>query len=30
MVKTLLFLPICVSNLIMQCGDIEVNPGPKY
>ena len=30
MVKTITFLTLCVSNLLMQCGDIEVNPGPKY
>ena len=30
MVKTIIFLSLCVSNLLTQCGDIEVNPGPKY
>ena len=30
MVKTIIFLSLCVSNLLMQCGDIEVNPDPKY
>ena len=30
MVKTTIFLSLCISNLPMQCGDIEVNPGPKY
>ena len=30
MVKTTIFLSLCISNLLMQCGDIEVNPGPKY
>ena len=30
MVKTIIFLSLCISNLLMQCGDIEVNPGPKY
>ena len=30
MVKTITFLSLCVSNLLMQCGDIEVNRGPKY
>ena len=30
MVKTITFLPLSVSNLLMHGGDIEVNPGPKY
>ena len=30
MVKSIIFLSLCVSNLLMQCGDMEVNPGPKY
>ena len=30
MVKTTIVLSLCISNLLMQCGDIEVNPGPKY
>ena len=30
MVKTIMFLSLCVSDLLMQCGDTEVNPGPKY
>ena len=30
MVKTTIFLSLCISNLLMQCIDIEVNPGPKY
>ena len=30
MVKTTIFLSLCISNLPMQCGDIEVNLGPKY
>ena len=30
MVKTTVFLPLCISNLLMQCDDIEVNLGPKY
>ena len=30
MVKTIMFLSLCVSNLLMQCGHIEVNPDPKY
>ena len=30
MVKTIIFLSLCVSNLLMQCDDIEVNPDPKY
>ena len=30
MVKTTIFLSLCISNLLMQCGNIEVNPGPKY
>ena len=30
MVKTVILLSLCVSNLLMQSGDIEVNPGPKY
>ena len=29
MVKAIMFLSLCVSNLLMQDGDIEVNPGPK-
>ena len=29
MVKTIIFLSFCVSNLLIQCDDIEVNPGPK-
>ena len=28
--KTTIFLSICISNLLRQCGDIETNPGPKY
>ena len=28
--KTTIFLSLCISNLLMQCGDIETNPGPKY
>ena len=28
--KTIFFLSLCVSNLLMQHGDIEVNSGPKY
>ena len=30
MLKTIAFLSLCVSNLLMHCGVIEVNPGPKY
>ena len=30
MVKTIMFLSLCVSDLLMQCGDTEVNPDPKY
>ena len=30
MVKTVIFLRFCVSNLLMQYGGIETNPGPKY
>ena len=30
MVKTTIFLSLCISNLLMQCGNIKVNPGPKY
>ena len=30
MVKTIIFLSLYVSNLLMQCDDIEVNLGPKY
>ena len=30
MMKTIIFLSLCVSNLLIQCGNIEVNPGPKY
>ena len=30
MVQITIFLSLCISNLLMQCGDIEVNPGPKY
>ena len=30
MVKTNIFLSLCISNLFMQCGDIDVDPGPKY
>ena len=29
MVKTIIFLSPCASNLLMQPGDIEVNPGSK-
>ena len=29
MVKTIRFLSLCL-DLLMQCGDIEVNPAPKY
>ena len=29
MVKPLYFC-LCVPNLLMQCDDIEVNPGPEY
>ena len=30
MVKTIIFLFLCASNLLVQCGDIELNTGPKY
>ena len=30
MVKIIILLFLCVSNLLMQCGDIEVNAAPKY
>ena len=30
MVKTVIFLRFCVSNLLMQYGGIEINPGLKY
>ena len=30
MVKTIIFPSLCVSNLLMQCDDIEVNLGPKH
>ena len=30
MAKSITFLSLCVSNLLMQCDDIEANPGPKY
>ena len=30
MMKTIIFVSLCVSNLLVQCGEIEVNPGPKY
>ena len=30
MVKTIIILSLCVSDLLMQFGNIEVNPGPKY
>ena len=30
MVKTILLLSLCVSNLLMQSSDFEVNAGPKY
>ena len=29
-VKTITFLFLCVSNLLMQYDYMEVNPGPKY
>ena len=28
--KTIIFLSLSVSNSLMQCGDTEANPGPKY
>ena len=30
MVKTIIFLSFCGSNLLMQCRYTDVNPGPKY
>ena len=29
MVKTIIFLSFCVSNLLIQCGDTDVNRRPK-
>ena len=29
-IKIMAFLFLCILNLIIQCGDIETNPGPKY
>ena len=26
----IIFLSLCLPNLIICCGDIEKNPGPKY
>ena len=28
--KITIFLFLCTLNLLIQCGDIETNPGPKY
>ena len=30
MVKTNMFLSLCISNLLIQCGDIEIIPSPIY
>ena len=30
MVKTIIFLSFYIANLLMQSGDIEINPGPRY
>ena len=30
MAKIIIFLSLSASNLLIQCGDIEVNPSPKY
>ena len=30
MVKTIILLSLCLPNLLLCCGDIETNPGPKY
>ena len=30
MVKSIIFMSLCVSNLLMQCGYMEANPVPKY
>ena len=29
-VKVIIFLLLCLPNLLFCCGDIEKNPGPKY
>ena len=29
MVKVIIFLSICLPNILLCCGDIEKNPGPK-
>ena len=30
MVKVIILLSLCLPNLLLCCGDIEKNPGPKY
>ena len=30
MVKVIILLSFCLPNLLLCCGDIEKNPGPKY
>ena len=30
MVKVMMLLSLCLPNLLLCCGDIEKNPGPKY
>ena len=30
MVKVIILLSICLPNLLLCCGDVEKNPGPKY
>ena len=30
MVKVIMLLSLCLPNLLLCCGDIEKNPGPKY
>ena len=28
--KVIVFLFLCITNLLSQCGDIETNPGPRF
>ena len=30
MVKVIIFLSLCLPSLLLCCGDIQKNPGPKY
>ena len=30
MVKVIILLSLCLPNILLCCGDIEKNPGPKY